>query len=96
MALWALIPQIITVSSTCRFLNTHSEHSERSQYRDRLIDYCNDMLSSRGTQYVNLVSNPWRYLPGQDYDPEKNPDGLISLGLAENVRFHLLQVLSNN
>ncbi|KAH8701676.1 1-aminocyclopropane-1-carboxylate synthase [Talaromyces proteolyticus] len=43
------------------------------------------MLSSRGKQYAEVTGYPWRYAPRQTYDREKNPDGLISLAIAENL-----------
>ncbi|KAJ5138392.1 Pyridoxal phosphate-dependent transferase major region subdomain 2 [Penicillium bovifimosum] len=42
------------------------------------------MLSQRGLKNVEELSIPWRFSLTQDYDPEKNPTGLISLGMAEN------------
>lgn len=44
------------------------------------------MLSSRGLNNVNELSRPWRFTPTATYDPDTNPEGLISFGMAENVR----------
>lgn len=43
------------------------------------------MLSARGLKNVNELDVPWRFAPTQTYDPETNPMGLISFGMAENV-----------
>ncbi|KAK4865261.1 hypothetical protein LT330_001884 [Penicillium expansum] len=45
------------------------------------------MLSSRGSENVSELAKPWRFSLTQTYDPEKNPTGLISFGMAENVVF---------
>ncbi|CAG7916117.1 unnamed protein product [Penicillium olsonii] len=45
------------------------------------------MLSARGLKNVNELDKPWRFALTQTYDPETNPTGLISFGLAENVTF---------
>ncbi|KAJ5505439.1 Pyridoxal phosphate-dependent transferase major region subdomain 2 [Penicillium expansum] len=42
------------------------------------------MLSSRGSENVSELAKPWRFSLTQTYDPEKNPTGLISFGMAEN------------
>ncbi|KAJ5567671.1 Pyridoxal phosphate-dependent transferase major region subdomain 2 [Penicillium sp. DV-2018c] len=42
------------------------------------------MLSPRGLKNVEELSIPWRFSLTQTYDPEKNPTGLISFGMAEN------------
>ncbi|KAJ5296030.1 hypothetical protein N7508_010851, partial [Penicillium antarcticum] len=42
------------------------------------------MLSSRGHRNVQELGVPWRFSHTQTYDPETNPTGLISFGLAEN------------
>ncbi|KAJ5679730.1 hypothetical protein N7462_007974, partial [Penicillium macrosclerotiorum] len=42
------------------------------------------MLSSRGLKNVQELGQPWRFSPTPDYDPETNPSGLISFGMAEN------------
>ncbi|CAG8028065.1 unnamed protein product [Penicillium salamii] len=42
------------------------------------------MLSARGLKNVNELDVPWRFAPTQTYDPETNPMGLISFGMAEN------------
>ena len=44
------------------------------------------MLSSRGLKNVNELGRPWRFTPTATYDPDTNPEGLISFGMAENVR----------
>lgn len=43
------------------------------------------MLSGRALRNVKELDVPWRFAPTQTYDPETNPTGLISLGMAENV-----------
>lgn len=43
------------------------------------------MLSSRGMKNVEELAVPWRFSLTQTYDREANPEGLISLGMAENV-----------
>jgi len=43
------------------------------------------MLSTRGLKNVKELDVPWRFAPTQTYDPEINPTGLISFGMAENV-----------
>jgi hypothetical protein len=43
------------------------------------------MLSPRGLKNVEELSVPWRFSLTQTYDPEENPTGLISFGMAENV-----------
>ncbi|EKV07170.1 hypothetical protein PDIG_74440 [Penicillium digitatum PHI26] len=43
------------------------------------------MLSSRGSENVRELAKPWRFSLTQNYDPEENPTGLISFGMAENV-----------
>ncbi|KAJ5942018.1 hypothetical protein N7516_002186 [Penicillium verrucosum] len=42
------------------------------------------MLSSRGSENVKELTKPWRFSLTQTYDPEENPTGLISFGMAEN------------
>ncbi|KAG0159748.1 hypothetical protein PDIDSM_7272 [Penicillium digitatum] len=42
------------------------------------------MLSSRGSENVRELAKPWRFSLTQNYDPEENPTGLISFGMAEN------------
>jgi hypothetical protein len=42
-------------------------------------------LSKRSTASLEKQSLPWRFAPPQTYDAEKNPEGLISFGTAENV-----------
>jgi hypothetical protein len=44
------------------------------------------MLSTRGLKNAKELDVPWRFAPTQTYHPETNPTGLISFGLAENVR----------
>jgi hypothetical protein len=44
------------------------------------------MLSSRALKNIEQLDRPWRFTPTPDYDPETNPKGLISFGMAENVR----------
>ncbi|EFY95481.1 1-aminocyclopropane-1-carboxylate synthase [Metarhizium robertsii] len=41
-------------------------------------------LSKRSAASLEKQSLPWRFAPSQTYDAEKNPDGLISFGTAEN------------
>lgn len=43
------------------------------------------MLSPRGSENVKELAKPWRFSLTQTYDPEENPTGLISFGMAENV-----------
>ncbi|KAJ5744273.1 hypothetical protein N7533_009143 [Penicillium manginii] len=42
------------------------------------------MLSSRALQNVEQLERPFRFTPTPDYNPETNPQGLISFGMAEN------------
>ncbi|KAJ5088830.1 hypothetical protein N7456_012446 [Penicillium angulare] len=42
------------------------------------------MLSSRGLKNVKELERPWRFTPAAAYDPDTNPTGLISFGMAEN------------
>ena len=44
------------------------------------------LLSLRGGTTVASLNRPWRFAPTQSYDPDTNPEGLISFGSAENVR----------
>ncbi|KJZ74806.1 hypothetical protein HIM_05715 [Hirsutella minnesotensis 3608] len=41
-------------------------------------------LSKRSAPSLAKQRLPWRFAPAQTYDPETNPDGLISFALAEN------------
>lgn len=43
------------------------------------------MLSSRALNNVQQLERPFRFSPTPDYDPQTNPKGLISFGMAENV-----------
>jgi hypothetical protein len=43
------------------------------------------MLSTRGQANVDQLDVPWRFAKGTTYDPDTNPDGLISYGTAENA-----------
>ncbi|KAJ5777736.1 Pyridoxal phosphate-dependent transferase major region subdomain 2 [Penicillium odoratum] len=43
------------------------------------------MLSCRGRKNVAGLERPWRFAPTQTYNPDTNPSGLISFGLAENA-----------
>ncbi|KAJ5976205.1 hypothetical protein N7481_009912 [Penicillium waksmanii] len=47
------------------------------------------MLSSRALKNVQQLERPFRFTPTPDYDPQTNPQGLISFGMAENVTFTL-------
>lgn len=52
-------------------------------------------LSKRSAASLERQSLPWRFAPSQTYDAEKNPDGLISFGTAENVTIpHQIELLS--
>ncbi|KAJ5391286.1 hypothetical protein N7509_006776 [Penicillium cosmopolitanum] len=42
------------------------------------------MLSSRALKNVQQLERPFRFTPTPDYDPQINPQGLISFGMAEN------------
>ncbi|CAJ2500694.1 Uu.00g035470.m01.CDS01 [Anthostomella pinea] len=42
------------------------------------------VLSKRASQTIRDLDTPWRFAPAATYDPDTNPDGLISFGLAEN------------
>jgi hypothetical protein len=44
------------------------------------------MLSSRGEKNADTFDIPWRYAVAPTYNKETNPEGVISLGLAEHVR----------
>jgi len=43
------------------------------------------MLSSRGQANADQLDIPFRFAQGTKYDPDTNPDGLISFGTAENA-----------
>jgi hypothetical protein len=43
------------------------------------------MLSPRGQSNAAQLSIPWRFALSATYDPETNPDGLLSFATAENV-----------
>lgn len=43
------------------------------------------MLSSRALKNVQQLGLPFRFTPTPNYDPQTNPHGLISFGMAENV-----------
>lgn len=43
------------------------------------------MLSSRGQANGDQLDIPWRFAKGATYDPDSNPDGLISFATAENA-----------
>lgn len=43
-------------------------------------------LSHRTENTLLSIDRPWRFAPRATYDPETNPEGLISFGLAENVK----------
>ncbi|KAJ5259560.1 hypothetical protein N7478_012541 [Penicillium angulare] len=47
------------------------------------------MLSSRALKNIDESGRPWRFTPTPTYDPDTNPTGLISFGLAENITFNL-------
>ncbi|KAH6959123.1 pyridoxal phosphate-dependent transferase [Fusarium avenaceum] len=42
-------------------------------------------LSRRASEAISGLDLPWRYALRATYDPEHNPSGLISFGLAENA-----------
>ncbi|KAI1334202.1 1-aminocyclopropane-1-carboxylate synthase [Xylariaceae sp. FL0016] len=42
------------------------------------------VLSGRANQTVRNLDVPWRFCPPTTYDPDTNPDGLISFAYAEN------------
>lgn len=42
------------------------------------------MLSSRALSNIQQLDLPFRFSPTPDYDPQTNPQGLISFGMAEN------------
>ncbi|EEP75352.1 predicted protein [Uncinocarpus reesii 1704] len=46
------------------------------------------MVSRRAAKITSMVSEPWRFPPSESalYDREKNPNGIISFGTAENIR----------
>ncbi|KAL1989922.1 hypothetical protein VTN49DRAFT_7119 [Thermomyces lanuginosus] len=43
------------------------------------------MLSNRGENYASSWALPWRYAPSHTYNKDTNPNGLISLAVAENA-----------
>lgn len=43
------------------------------------------MLSTRGQANADQLEIPWRFARGTTYDPDTNPNGLISFGTAENA-----------
>lgn len=43
------------------------------------------VLSLRAGTTVASLNRPWRFAPRATYDPDTNPEGLISFGTAENV-----------
>ena len=44
-------------------------------------------LSKRGVELANIPSlrDKWTPILKNPYDPDKNPDGFIALGISENV-----------
>lgn len=52
------------------------------------------MLSSRALKNIEQLGRPWRFAPTPDYDPDTNPKGLISFGLAENACTYLHLAIS--
>jgi len=54
------------------------------------------MLSNRGFKNAKSQDIPWRFAPGGDnrYDKESNSNGVISFGMAENVRYGFHGVLN--
>jgi 1-aminocyclopropane-1-carboxylate synthase len=43
------------------------------------------MLSTRGQANSDQLDIPWQFAKGTTYDPDTNPDGLISFATAENA-----------
>ncbi|KAL3446571.1 pyridoxal phosphate-dependent transferase [Aspergillus insuetus] len=56
------------------------------------------MLSSRGKKSADTFDIPWRYAVAPTYNKETNPEGVISLGLAEHgpVRTDIAEYINNN
>lgn len=50
------------------------------------------LLSLRGGTTVASLNRPWRFASKPTYDPDTNPEGLISFGMAENVREHSMEL----
>ncbi|ORY66546.1 1-aminocyclopropane-1-carboxylate synthase [Pseudomassariella vexata] len=57
-----------------------------------------DSLSKRAAAVVPELDRPWRFASKATYDPDNNPSGLISFGLAENtlVSWELEQFANQN
>jgi hypothetical protein len=68
----------VTASSDTYFLTRRRGKTERDISTRK-------MLSSRALQNVEQLERPFRFTPTPDYNPETNPQGLISFGMAENV-----------
>jgi len=67
------------------------DHTFEQQQREEKTDsiFSCRMLSSRALNNVQQLDLPFRFSPTPDYDPQTNPQGLISFGMAENVRISL-------
>lgn len=68
----------VTASFDTYFLTRRMRETEEN------ISWCK-MLSSRALKNVQQLERPFRFTPTPDYDPQINPQGLISFGMAENV-----------
>jgi hypothetical protein len=77
-----LLFQLLSYSEIFPIVTIH-----RSQYPT--------MLSTRGLQNAKELDVPWRFPPTQTYDPETNPTGMISFGIAENVSTSLRNTYIN-
>jgi hypothetical protein len=53
-------------------------------------------LSQRASEAIRGLDLPWRYALRATYDPDHNPNGLISFSLAENVRHLSIKKLQHN
>lgn len=43
------------------------------------------MLSKRAEERLAELNTPWRFIPVGDHDAVKNPGGLVTFSVAENV-----------
>ena len=70
------------------FLYQHLSHTFKIANMAQLENSTSNVISARGRAlepkvpvFFDVLNNLW--------DPESNPDGIVNLGLAENVRSYL-------
>lgn len=60
-------------------------HTHTNRFLYLPIQQAEAMLSSRGKVSADQLDIPWKFALGTTYDPDTNPEGLISFATAENV-----------